>query len=89
MYPHDLSCIAWDGEGRPVCVCDHPRPYRIRKMSLAATEPWFVWRRTGRGPYELRHRAASFAGAAAIVALMSIRDRLPSLDELRARGRPR
>lgn len=71
MYPHDPSCIRWDGQGRPICVCEHSRPIRVRKMPLAGEDPWFIWQRTSRGPYALHHRCASFAGATVIVQLMS------------------
>lgn len=71
MYPHDPGCIRWDAQGRPICVCEHPRPYRIRKMPQALNDHWFMWRRTPRGPYELVYRAATFTGAVAIVDLLS------------------
>lgn len=70
MYPHIPECIGWDDQGRPVCVCNHPRPWRVRRLLLGSDpQPWIIWRRTFHGPYQLHHRAATFAGVLAILDL--------------------
>ncbi len=78
MYPHDESCLGRDAKGRLICVCDHPRPWRVRKIPQAAEQPWFIWERTANGPYELHHRTGSFASAVVIVDLVTRRARRPS-----------
>jgi len=69
MYPHSADCIAWDEQGRPICRCEHPRPWRVRKQPDAPFKQWAIYRRTFKGPYELHHRAASFDGVLAILEL--------------------